>query len=125
MNFFACSRGRSAAHTASRSASAKTINSSINISPQSSGRRFFPRIARILWKTHGGRFSPATNSFEMPLKISPQNTATPIPITMKTSPATSAICTRNTKQNNASPQKSLQNSPENRPPQLKIAEIPS
>ena len=42
--------------------------------------------------------SPATNSFEMPLKISLQNTATPIPITTKTSPATSAICTRNTKQ---------------------------
>ena len=61
MNFFACSRGRSAAHTASRSASAKTINSSVNISPQSSGKRFFPRIAQILWKTHGGRFSPATS----------------------------------------------------------------
>ena len=81
------------------------------ISPQSSGKRFFPRIAQILWKTHGGRFSPATSSSEMLPKISPQNTATPIPITTKTSPATSAICTRNTKQNNASPQKSLQNSP--------------
>lgn len=74
-------------------------------------KRFFPRIAQILWKTHGGRFSPATSSSEMLPKISPQNTATPIPITTKTSPATSAICTRNTKQNNASPQKSLQNSP--------------
>ena len=36
--------------------------------PAEQCKRFFPRIARILWKTHGGRFSPATNSFEMPLK---------------------------------------------------------